>query len=106
MMVNHFPTPTPEELQEFFDLPDNGISQRDLKEIFEAQARIVKLQTNLQEARDELAGLTAHLEIGLHSGLPVEPGYLGVSTDPQGRVNVIRHEQEDHLGIADDDVPF
>jgi hypothetical protein len=99
MMAKHFPTPTPVELQELFDLPDNGVSQCDLREIFEAQARIVKLRSSLQEARDELAGLMAHLETGLRLGLPVELGCLGVSIDPGGRVNVIRHEQEDPLGI-------
>lgn len=99
MMAKHFPTPTPAELQELFDLPDNGISQCDLSEIFEAQVRIVKLRITLQEARDQFAGLMAHLEIGLRLGLPIELGYLGVSTDPRGRVSVIRHEQEDPLGI-------
>ena len=104
MIAKHFPTPTPEELQELFDLPSDGISQRGFREMFEVQARIVERLNRLQEARDELAGLMAQLETELKLGLPVEPGYLAVSTDPAGRVNVIRHEQEDGLGL--DDCPF
>ena len=79
-------TPSPQDLQELFDLP-NSIPQADLAEILEAESR-------LTIARDEVASLWAQIVEGLVFGLRVEEGEFKAHLDPNGHLKIIQDEED------------
>jgi hypothetical protein len=97
-----------QELQETYDLPSE-VAQRDLAEIIEAKIRVTEAWNALQVARDEVASLMTQLETELALGMRIEPGEFVVSTDPTGRAEVIRAQDEapEIKGlIPDEEIPF
>jgi hypothetical protein len=79
-------TPSPEELQELWDLPSE-IKQRDLEEILEARCRA-------RTTQDDLRALLNQLETQLCLGLRVEPGRISLVTAADGKRKIAWGEEE------------
>ncbi len=87
MKANKIPTPSPEFLQELFDLPSKEIPQADLAELAE-------VQECLRQARDEFEQLASCIVESLVLGVPVQRGPLAVRLDAAGRLHLFAVEEQ------------
>lgn len=86
MKAEQFPTPTPEELQEFYDLPSE-ISERDVCEYVEAE-RLLK------EAREQFETCRANLEEMLTLGLPPAASSRLIPVLRDGKISIINRRSK------------